>query len=596
MEEDEDFIHEMGERVQKTVDVNGNEPVKPSAGLDESTWKESDMGDQGTSSPSRGKKFINTLQGKKEIFPRAKIFFHNDMDGFASSLLAKELLSRLGFTVTAKDIVPLNHLMINEAKLDEVNLFFFVDIKPPVSPPGTGLVNGGIPPNIFCVDHHITNDPLHLNSPNFFLFSAHNEEDELPPTATSLMAYLLYGSESRNIRYPDFIKYEFLKLAKSTRYLILQATIADYLHLLSDDIDYNQLKYHTSSQGIDVDMVIKLSIAISLLLGAKDTQMEQFYDFYEEPLNNLRENFFYERFKKRIAPVEVIFNFAEQIRTVFDRFSEEVYKKISEEKINLDAQIRTDKDKLDMYQQAKISVEEDSASSHLEEQKFYSQEIEKISNRMAMDSKQLEKVDERLKKTRLKGVTGLALFIPTQPNEQTRGILSSLFYYEGWKNIVIEVSEQKSTWSSRGFNREELEEYMTIVSMDSQKFTDFRLADNATRKYPGLLSTPELNIITGYSGGMGGRGKIYGGIITGQAIPALNGDAATRPKLERDFGGIPDSKFWDPAVQVIKSRFFKDDDWYSVQIGGGSESCNILKKHMDLLIVHLAGRSKTVRA
>lgn len=585
----------------RTLDTNQDEIVSmdhTSALIEESLPQspETVMSKSREARQSRGIKFIRTIQDMKERFPNAKIYFHNDMDGFASSLIARELLTDLGFSVRAGDIFPLNHLMINEAKLDESNLFLFVDIKPPTTLPGNDNEGFGTLRNVLCVDHHITKNPIHLNSPNYFLFSTHNEEDELPPTATSLMAYLLYVSNIVNLSYPDFIKHEFLNLSKSIRYLVLQATIADYLHLLSDDIGPNQLKYHSSSQGIDVDLAIKLSIATSLLLGAKDSQMERFYDFYEEPLDNMSENFFLRRFKDRIAPVELIFSFAEHIRMVFDQFSAEVRKAISGEKITLEAQIRTDEDKLEMYEQAKISIElEDSTSSDGKEQKFYSQEIEKIRNRMSIDGKQLGKLVERLEKTSIKGVKGLALFIPIQPNEQTRGILSSLFYYEGWKNIVVEVSEQKSTWSSRGFNREELEDYMTIISMDSQKFNDFRLIDSAKRKYPGLLRTPELSIITGYSGGMGGRGKIYGGIITGQAIPALETNASVPPKMEENFGIIPDSKFWDPAVQVIKSRFFKDDDWFSVQIGGGSEFCNILKKHMDLLIVHLAGRSKTFR-
>ena len=600
MEDNEDFINgNSGGRILHAGKENKDDPGSELAGLEESvkTPREALMKESHDTPLSHGIKFINTLQDMKERFPRAKIYFHNDMDGFASSLIAKELLSLLGFSIRAADIFPLNHLMINEVELNGSNLYLFVDIRPLVPHQGPDQVVTGIPPNVFCVDHHITNDPVLMNSPNFFLFSAHNEEDELPPTATSLMAYLLYGSKNLNIRYTDFIKHEFLKLERNIRYLVLQATIADYLHLLSDDIGPNQLKHHASTQGINVDLVIKLSIATSLLLGAKNMQMEEFYDFYDEPLNKMCEDFFVKRFSKKIAPVEVIFNFAEQIRGVFEQFSEEVFKLISEEKITLEAQIRTDEDKLEMYQRAKISIEmEDSISSDIKEQKFYSQEIDKIRNRMAIDCKQLVKLAERLYRTRLKGVKGLALFIPMQPNEQTRGILSSLFYYEGWKNIVIEVSEQKSTWSSRGFNREELEDYLTIVSMDSQKFNDFRLTDNATRKYPGLLSTPELSIITGYSGGMGGRGKIFGGIITGQAIPDLEGNVAARPKMEEDFGIIPDSKFWEPAVQVIKTRFFKNDDWFSVQIGGGSEFCNILKKHTDLLIIHLAGRSKTVRA
>ncbi len=544
---------------------------------------------------ANGERFIASLRRMRSRYADAKIVFHSDMDGFAASLLAKHLLERLGYAVAVSDIAPATHINVANIDMEKDMLYFFVDIRP---------VRSG--DNIFCVDHHMTNDKISISSNNYFLFCEHMDVEMIPPTATSLMAYLDHISKSFSEDYQTFIKHGSEDISHSIWYLIIQATIADHLWLLSEDVGPNQLKRYTMGEYIDVDLCIKLSIAISLLLGRKKDEkdeedkktdpMDVFYEFFREPLANLDGTYFHDRLRDRLQHVEVIFGFIDRINRTYAEFRDGIAHEMEREIGTLEIELRTGEERLVHYQQAVDQIEKEGETSGGEgEKEFYDKEIEKIRHRFTQDSNRLQKLKDIRVQTHFRPLEKLALFMPLQRNEQTRGILSSLLYYKGWKNTIIEVAEHKSTWSSRGFNREELEALLEIVSIDSREFTDYKLADSARKKYPGFVNRPDVMIMTGYSGGMGGRGKIFGGIITGQAVPTLEGGEEARIENVKGLKNLPDRRFWSPAAQVIKTRFFKDNDWLTIQIGGGTVSCSILDNEVDMLIVHQLGISKTYR-
>jgi len=550
---------------------------------------EIDTDDRYSDHGANGEGFIDSLRRMRSRYAHAEIIFHSDMDGFASSLMAKHLLERLGYKVAISDIVPATH--INVANIDMTGdlLYFFVDIRPPRSGD-----------NVFCVDHHMTNDTVSVCSENYFLFSEHIDEEMIPPTATSLMAYLNHMLKGFSEDYQTFIRRGSGDISHSIWYLIIQATIADHLWLLSEDVGPNQLKKYTMCEDVDVDLHIKLSIAISLLLGRekdeKTDPMDVFYEFFREPLENLDGTYFHSRLEGRLEHVEVIFGFIDRINRTYDEFRDGIAQEMEREIGTLEIELRTGEERLVHYQQAVDQIEKEGVTSNGEDEKeFYGKEIEKIRHRFIQDRTRLQKLKDIRVQTHFRPLEKLALFIPLQRNEQTRGILSSLLYYKGWKNTIIEVAEHKSTWSSRGFNREELEALLEIVSIDSREFTEYKLADSARKKYPGFVNRPDVMIMTGYSGGMGGRGKIFGGIITGQAVPTLEGGEEARIENGKGLKNLPDRRFWSPAAQVIKTRFFKDNDWLTIQIGGGTVSCSILDNEVDMLIVHQLGISKTYR-
>ena len=544
-----------------------------------------------------GKGLLRALAENVGRYPNAKIIFHNDMDGFASSLLAKHLLEAMGFNINVMNIIPISHVDMGKMALGGNFLYLFIDIRPSL-PVDEDSGISEIAGNIFCIDHHMTGPDSVFDTPNFFVFCEHSNEEIFPPTATSLVSFLLSVHNDWVDDYADLMKNGPERIPQNIWHLIIQATIADYLHLLSNDIGPNHLKTHTSVEDIDVDQYIKMSIATSLMLGVEGGREEFLIPFYEETLEKIDTRYFLERLVDRLHPVEVIFNFVEYVKRICEKFSAEVRKDIEDEERTLDMQIKKDEEQLELYRQAKVSAEKEGDPSNNEEEmekERYSQEMGKIENRLNIDRNKLVKLSDNKNMTRLRNLRGLVLFIPRQGNEQTRGILSSLFYYEGFKNLIIEGTEQRSTWSSRGFNREELESFLTTISIDSRKFTDYKLADSAHEKYPGFISKPLVKITTGYSGGMGGRGKIFGGIITGQAVPALENFQENEGAITANLKDIPDSRFWGSAIQAIKDKFFKDDLWISIQMGGGGVSSSILKDDIDILILHLLGRNKTFR-
>ncbi len=558
-----------------------------------------DEGEKDGEDPLReGIRFLDALGDAQKRYPCARIVFHNDMDGFASSLIAHGLLRRMGYKVDPKTALPCTHIEVPNIDMKNEMLHFFVDIRPQSSSdPGKGP--GSIGENVFCVDHHIARDSREVSSSNFFIFCTHEEEGEFPPTATSLMSYLLCLEESRDEDYHSFMRCRHSNVPPSLRYLILQATIADHLWLLSKDIPPNPLKLFTVGQKIDVELYIRLSIATSLMLGRKKDRMKGLTELYGIPLEEVDDGKFLVKLEPLLGSVEAIFGFVERVRKIFEELSGEVMGEIHREMSTIEIRMGNDGERLTQYRDVLVEAETEGGSSSREKD-FYTQESQKIGSRLAADGKRYDMLKQLRAYAGLGSLRGLALFVPSQENEQTRGILSSLLYYFGWKNIIIEGSDEKSTWSSRGWGREYLEELLTTVTIDSPKeFDEYRLTDIAKKKHPDIMEeeggVPSVTIISGYSGGMGGRGKIFGGIITGQALPPMDAVEEGDPDVDREIDELPERRFWSPAVQAIRNRFFEDNGWLTIQVGGGRMSSSILENKFDILIVHFMGSSRTFR-
>lgn len=581
---------------------NGNDGVTPSKDLSvdiEGERTTSRNQDISVDPLTEGSRFLGALKEARDRFNQAMIVFHNDMDGFASSLLAYHLLAGMGYSIRIEEIEPSTHIEIANKKFKQDCLYLFVDIRPRR---GQHEKDGGdIPDHFFCVDHHISRDREEILSPRYFIFCTHDDADEFPPTATSLMAYLLYLKDERRDDYHSFMRRHHSEVSPALRYLILQATIADHLWLLSGDAPYNGLKEVTTRDNVDVELHVRLSITTSLMLGRSKKRMEGLSDLYSLGLDELNEGLFRSRLQQHMSSVEAIFGFVERIRGLSGELSEEVSEEIRKEVSTIETRGINDEERLKEYREGLLRAEEEGGATDREAE-FYSQETQKIENRLNADTKRRNVLADHLILAGLGSLEGLALFLPPQENEQTRGILASLLYFYGWKNIIIEGSEERSTWSSRGFMRVELERLLTTVTIRSpREFDEFKLTDDAIKKHPDIVAetglTPEIRIISGYSGGMGGRGKIFGGIITGQALPPgpLPLHEEGSPEMMEDPGELPDRKYWSPAVQAIRNRFFEDNRWLTIQVGGGRLYSSILENKFDLLIVHFVGTTRTLR-
>ena len=206
-------------------------------------------------------------------------------------------------------------------------------------------------------------------------------------------------------------------------------------------------------------------------------------------------------------------------------------------------------------------------------------------------------------------IPGICLFIANQSSGQVKGITSSLFYYFGFRNIVIEEFEHHSVWGARGFSQEDLESVLTTLSIDKPMLDVYRNIEDVSKALPKTYQR-SLNIAQNitfeerYKGGMGGRGKVYGGNITGK-VPILFAFLETQSKeaivkkiqelikhgeLSQALKGLTEGESEVPTAHALRSKF-KTKNWVTVQLIGGSATGDILMGDLGIVIAWLGGKN-----
>jgi hypothetical protein len=228
-------------------------------------------------------------------------------------------------------------------------------------------------------------------------------------------------------------------------------------------------------------------------------------------------------------------------------------------------------------------------------------------------SKRAEYYKEKQEMINYDMIPGICLFISHQNSEQVKGIMSSLLYYFGFRNIVIEEFEHYSVWGARGFSKEDLESELTTLSFDKQVLESYKTIEDFSSALPKTYQR-SLNISQNvtfdfkYIGGMGGRGKVYGGYIKGK-VPLLfaflespTSEALTKKlrelikhgELSRALKGLTEGESQVPTAHALRSKF-KTRNWVTIQIMSGSKSGDILLGDLGMVIAWLSGKSKELK-
>lgn len=548
------------------------------------------------------------------------------MDGIAAALLANYLLTKMGYQVEVENVRPTSHYNLESIELDREDLYFFVDIRPPPIAVNVGGAKGisqhpdqkndAIYKNVFCVDHHTTPDTPPSPIPNFFL---HNYESDtiLPSTATFLMYYLIMVEKGIEKSYDDTLDEWMNSPPKNTIYLLLQAVIADHIHLLSEISHENPLRTFTRRHLDDkLDNYVKLSITTSLLLGRKQEPMSQFSKLLSIPLGQIDETMFNGMMKGKMNGVERLFKFVNELKKQIEEFFHNTQQELGDQISTLREEINSRNEMLEKFHQAMKLGEMEMDEQHYptRETMENTADIEKTAIQQKKMERERERERARLKileakqdVTKIEDSRGLAIFLPPQENDQVRGILSSLLFHNGLNNIVLEEKSSNAVWSSRGYGGEQLERFLTTVSVDFKEMVEFREYHEAREKLietdPALLSTldmdsnyePNITIENRYVGQMGGRCKIFGGIVSS----SIHLDNTHTNTFEMGLGSgsldaIPHQRYWRPTIQAIKEKF-KKNDWFTVQVEGGSLNGNIIKDKWELLLFHFVGKNLTTR-
>ncbi len=565
----------------------------------------------------QGLQFLEYLQKRKETYRAVKLYFHNDMDGFASSLLVNHLLTKIGYEIPLENIHPLAHVNLNNVAIDEQHLFFFVDIRPPSSAFKESSLAGEDRPfmeNVFCVDHHTTLDSPLSPHANFFLYN-YEIDDILPSTATFLMYYLVMLEKGIRGTYGALMREWMTNPPMNTRYLLLQATIADHLHLLSEKLPNNPLRYLSNLLIEDMDAYVLLSITTSLLLGGDGGHMDMFRQLYSEALGNINQELMAQKLENNLSQVLSLFEFVDILMKKRKEFIDDMAKDMDGEIQRTEAGISGMTDTLNNYNTAADKIKEELSFQNIAMGKLKDlrndymgirEQMTRLENQIGIELGRLEKQKVLRYHLVAEGDINLSVFLPPQNNDQVRGILSSLLFYHGNNNIIIEEKTSKAVWSSRGYEGKELESFLTTVSVDMEKLMELKEHQEAVEEFKGdptiiekleldERSPPLISVENRYIGQMGGRSRIFGGIITSNVTL----DAST---LVQDRGGnelqsiltVPHQRFWISTIQAIKEKF-KESQWFTVQVEGGASLGEILSDQWELLLMHFMGNRMSYR-
>jgi hypothetical protein len=572
--------------------------------------------DLNTIKPGDCMKFLRSLKNKSKKIKKGGIVFDNDADGLFSGIMARNLLRFIGYDVSPKDMHAVTHLQLPDLKHEHDKVYIYVDIQPVKTDS-----------NIFCIDHHVFNGKTFEFSGNNIIYSPENIEREFPTTCALLVIYINYVHEGGLLSFVDYINEKIWAKNELTRLIVLLCAVADNLWLLSKYSEIFKLHDWISEFGLTERKLVKLSMAISVLLGIKTEWESLVRLFTENPLELIDEAFIERSVEKISIQIDNLYKTARNIGQECEKFIEEYNKEVSDEIDRLKKQIQREKDTINKYRKAMpvgLRHNTDATMEMLEtigdrdkpkwkQIEFYGMEIERLSTSVANLENRLEFYTEKYDQTSPEMIPGICLFITSQSSDQVKGIMSSLLYYFGFRNIVIEEFEHHSVWGARGFSKEDLESVLTSLSIDKGMIDAYRNIEDVSKALPktyqrSLNISQNVTFEVKFKGGMGGRGKIYGGNITGK-VPLLFAflesqtekdtlmkirDLIRHGQLSQALKGFTEGESQVPTAYALRSKF-KTKNWVTVQLMGGSSTGDILLGDLGIILGWLAGKNKELK-
>jgi hypothetical protein len=189
--------------------------------------------------------------------------------------------------------------------------------------------------------------------------------------------------------------------------------------------------------------------------------------------------------------------------------------------------------------------------------------------------------------------------------------MASLLYYMGWKNVVIEERGKEAYWGSRGFSKEFIDELFSNLSLGYEELKDYLFMEKVFKDLPEVFKrthniSKNISFYRTYSGGMGGRGMIYGGMLTGK-VPWVfsmleeTGEMEEKIKelmLHKQLGnalqGLTEGQSTVSTAQALRAKF-KSTGWMVIQLIQGSKGADVLLGNFSLGIMSLVGYSERIQ-
>ena len=560
------------------------------------------------------KEFLKNLKELKEEFPNAAIYFHNDMDGIASAIIAKDILKDLGYHITSKEMIPITHIEREHIVKDPTILSLYLDIHPTYEAE-----------NVLCVDHH-GGDSKTLDPPRWFVLPPTEEGGEYPTVAASLVAYLHHLSDFAYIDYWDFIAEKHWAKDMYYRWLVLLSMVSDHLWLLSRQTESKLLNNWVEELEFVEKDVILISMGISLLLGGEDRGMDSLRMMMEEEPAGDLEEFFKEVVKDITQETNNLFIFSreldyevrqmllfksQELNAAISNANEEILRAnntINNYRKAMPRELRNADSKAKLMEMLKTVADKDRLK--WKQIEFYGTEIDKLETHITSTTKRLELLMEKYQMITPNNIPGICLFINKQESEQVKGIMASLLYYFGWNNIVVEETEHYALWGARGYNQQYLEEELGTYNFNRELLESYTNIEEFARDLPNvyrksLADAQDLVLEKEYPGQIGGRGRIFGGNVKGK-VPQLFSNLDTR-NIEGKIKELIDHSELGPAIkgltegdsmvstsQALRSKF-KHTNWITIQVMGGTKAGNILSGEVGVILAWIMGENREIR-
>lgn len=536
------------------------------------------------------------------------IYFHNDMDGLNGALLVRSMISQRlpGLEVQA---YPIEYSELPKISLSDEMVYIFIDIE-----------TSSERPNVFRIDHHHSERDMKIVLPNLFLLSPPEDDYIYPSTSAGLCAYLGYVCSGGTMTYLQYLALGPWHDDPLTRALLLLASVCDNLWHLNFVTDIPIKRWIPNLE--EERNLILISISASLLLGSDVTRRE-LIDKYFNAEPTLED--YMAPLMSQLKGARNVLSFCETVSREIDGFYNRVFFSITDSigrsasalerdtemlrKLNdsMPLDMRGNRDKM----MALLKTKGDLNDKHWKRIEFYGKQLEKLESRVKVEEKRLEKLREAKHRFDVDKGPRLCVSIPRQISRQVKGIISSLLYYKGWKNVTLEDRGLESFWGSRGFPEDVIMEQFTTLSLGYEDLKDYLALEKVFKDLPEVFKrtlniSRNISMSKSYSGGMGGRGSVFGGVMRGKvpwvfSLLEETGDLETKIKelmVHKELGsalqGLTEGQSTVPTVSAIRSKF-KAAGWLVVTLIPGKEGADVILGNFDTGIMSLVGQTERFR-
>jgi len=499
-----------------------------------------------------GHAFLNALKAplvQKAVNKKAYIISHSDSDGIAAALVGNILLGACGYKVDIDEIIFLNHpempAALNSIDLEN-HVVLFTDIIP----------KAGLPKNGFCIDHHAFGKGSHF-SEKHFIYLPESKKD-FPSCAALVAEYLLYLNITArtNLQFDEFCAQGMWAktedwlggdAAKIVRRMVFLGLTCDNIWLFSKlykgEPGASALQASVKEHDEDVEELRHTSISVSLEVGAPrnpPARVGAVKKFIENPMDPWV-----------LKETRNMIEFADSMN--LREFKEEERKKAVNNVMKYTADLMEDNIRLN-------AMKFNKTMRHLTYWQDRVAQMEEECRALVSDTAKV------------------CVFLEAQKySNQVKGILSSLLYFNGYSNLVLEVDKpwdivlsgkpfKMGAWGARGIKKSELQKVMTVPATTEETALKsaamLRVSDILTKEGIPLIGNDiKLEFDDKVIWYAGGRHPVYGGNIPPSRVVDIN-------KVQKDYQNVKEGAVPTLSNMFIIFQNLMRGGWIPIHVSG----------------------------